>query len=94
MMVRPNMVLASMTFMLFVSLSTALAHHNPGYYFDMRERVVHTDATVSIVGWPARNGKDDMTISAITTERSTTVILDEVNYFQYIGKVFNLTINP
>ena len=34
---------------------------------------------VSIVGWPARNGKDDMTISAMTTERGTTVILDEVN---------------
>lgn len=45
MMARPNMVLASVTFMLFVSLSAALAHHNPGYYFDMRERVVHTDAT-------------------------------------------------
>ena len=26
-------------------VSAALAHHNPGYYFDMRARVVHTDAT-------------------------------------------------
>ncbi len=33
-----------LVFALFGSLST-LAHHNPGYYFDMRERVVYTDAT-------------------------------------------------
>lgn len=34
--------------------------------------------TVTIVGWPARNGTDDMTISEITTERGTTVISAEV----------------
>ena len=41
--------------------------------------IAEVGETVSIVGWPARNGKDDMTISAMTTERGTTVILDKVN---------------
>ena len=35
--------------------------------------------TVTIIGWPARNGMDMMTISAITTERGETIILQEVN---------------
>ena len=41
--------------------------------------VVEVGETVTIIGWPARNGKDNMTISVITTERGTTVIMDEVN---------------
>jgi hypothetical protein len=46
---------------------------------DLPRDVAEVGETVTIVGWPARNGKDNMSISAITTERGTTVILDEVN---------------
>ena len=46
MMARPNMVLVPVIFALLGGgVSAALANHNPGYYFDMRARVVHTDAT-------------------------------------------------
>lgn len=43
-MSRRNILVVSMIFGLLGALSAA-AHHNPGFYFDMRERVVHTDAT-------------------------------------------------
>ena len=33
---------------------------------------------VTILGWPARDGSDTMVLSTITTERGTTVILEEV----------------
>jgi hypothetical protein len=36
---------ATLVAALTVALSAA-AHHNPGYYFDMREVIVHSDATV------------------------------------------------
>ena len=35
--------------------------------------------TVTIVGWPARDGSNRMVLSTIITERGTTVILEEVN---------------
>ena len=35
--------------------------------------------TVTIVGWPARNGQDKMAISAMTTERGTSLIQEVVN---------------
>ena len=34
--------------------------------------------TVTITGWPARSGKDEMALSAITTERGTFVLSAEV----------------
>lgn len=34
--------------------------------------------TVTITGWPARNGLDTMALSTITTERGTTVIMGEI----------------
>ena len=34
--------------------------------------------TVTLLGWPARNGSDEMLLSAITTERGNTVIIDKV----------------
>ena len=40
--------------------------------------VAKVGETVTILGWPARNGKDEMTLSTIITERGTTVILEEV----------------
>ena len=40
--------------------------------------VAEVGETVTIVGWPARNGEDDMTISAITTDRGETVVMGEV----------------
>ena len=36
---------AILTATLMAALSAA-AHHNPGYYFDMRQVIVHSDATV------------------------------------------------
>lgn len=54
---------------------------NPGRW-DQRglpRDVAKVGELVTIVGWPARNGRDMMTISAITTERGETVILDRVN---------------
>ncbi|MGI9258765.1 MAG: DUF6152 family protein [Gammaproteobacteria bacterium] len=36
---------ATLVAALTVALSAA-AHHNPGYYFDMRQVIVHSDATV------------------------------------------------
>ena len=33
---------------------------------------------VTIHGWPARDGSDKMALSAITTERATTVIIEQV----------------
>ena len=40
--------------------------------------VAKVGETVTITGWPARNGKDEMALSVITTERGTSVISDEV----------------
>jgi hypothetical protein len=34
--------------------------------------------TVTIQGWPARNGEDEMLLSAISTERGRMVIIDKV----------------
>ncbi len=46
---------------------------------DTPRDVTKVGETVTITGWPARNGRDLMALSAITTERGTTVIQDEVN---------------
>ncbi len=40
--------------------------------------VASVGETVTIVGWPARNGKDEMLLSTIITDRGTTVIIDQV----------------
>jgi hypothetical protein len=34
--------------------------------------------TVTILGWPARDGTDEMALSTVITERGTTVVLEEV----------------
>lgn len=34
--------------------------------------------TLTISGWPARNGRDEMLLSSITTERGSTVIIPKV----------------
>lgn len=34
--------------------------------------------TVTILGWPARDGKDEMALSTIITERGKTVIIEQV----------------
>lgn len=34
--------------------------------------------TVTVLGWPARSGKDEMALSTIITERGTTVIIEQV----------------
>lgn len=33
---------------------------------------------VTILGWPARNGEDEMVLGTITSDRGTTVVIDEV----------------
>ena len=40
--------------------------------------VARAGETVTILGWPARDGSDRMVLSTIITERGTTVILEEV----------------
>ena len=40
--------------------------------------VASVGETVTIIGWPARNGKDEMLLSTIITDRGTTVIIDQV----------------
>jgi len=40
--------------------------------------IVAVGEQVTLLGWPARNGKDDMLLSTIITERGTTVVIDEV----------------
>ena len=46
--------------------------------FEHPRDVAAVGETVTILGWPARDGSDTMTLSAIITERGTTVILEEV----------------
>ena len=40
--------------------------------------VASVGETVTILGWPARDGTDQMALSAIITERGKTVIIEEV----------------
>ena len=40
--------------------------------------VASAGETVTILGWPSRDGSDRMVLSTIITERGTTVILEEV----------------
>ncbi len=40
--------------------------------------ITQVGETVSIRGWPARNGEEEMLLSAIITERGETVILKKV----------------
>jgi hypothetical protein len=40
--------------------------------------VASVGETVTILGWPARDGTDQMALSTIITERDKTVILEEV----------------
>ena len=53
---------------------------NPGRWDDrgLPRDIAEVGETVTIVGWPARNGTDDMSLSAMTTDRGTTVISAEV----------------
>ena len=46
--------------------------------FEHPRDVAAVGETVTILGWPARDGSDTMTLSTIITERGTTVILEEV----------------
>lgn len=46
--------------------------------FNHPRDVAAVGETVTILGWPARDGSDSMALSTIITERGTTVILEEV----------------
>jgi len=53
---------------------------NPGRWdrSDNPRDVASVGETVTILGWPARDGTDDMALSTIITERGTTVIIEQV----------------
>ena len=53
---------------------------NPRRWDSMGNRrdIAKVGETVTILGWPARNGKDEMLLSTIITDRGTTVIIDQV----------------
>ena len=40
--------------------------------------VASVGETVTILGWPARDGTDEMALSTIVTDRGTTVIIEQV----------------
>ena len=46
--------------------------------FEHPRDVAAVGETVTILGWPARDGSNTMALSTIITERGTTVILEEV----------------
>lgn len=46
--------------------------------FNHSRDVTRVGETVTILGWPARDGTDRMLLSTIITDRGTTVILEEV----------------
>ena len=46
--------------------------------FEHPRDMAEVGETVTILGWPARDGSDTMALSTIITERGTTVILEEV----------------
>lgn len=46
--------------------------------FNYPRDVMAEGETVTLLGWPARNGDDEMTLSTIITDRAETVIVDEV----------------
>jgi len=46
--------------------------------FEYPRDVAEIGEEVTIHGWPARDGTDKMALSAVTTERGTTVIIEQV----------------
>lgn len=40
--------------------------------------VANVGETITLLGWPARSGKDEMALSTIITERGTTVVIEQV----------------
>jgi hypothetical protein len=40
--------------------------------------VASVGETVTILGWPARDGTDEMALSTIVTDRGTTVVIEQV----------------
>jgi hypothetical protein len=53
---------------------------NPGRWdrSGIARDVASVGETVTILGWPARDGKDNMALSTIITERGTTVVIEQV----------------
>ncbi len=53
---------------------------NPRRWDNMGNRrdIAKVGETVTILGWPARNGKDEMVLGTIITERGKTVIIQNV----------------
>ena len=54
--------------------------------------VVGIGEEVTILGWPARNGADDMLLSTIRTARGTTVVIDQVRQSRARENIPEITI--
>ena len=54
--------------------------------------VAEVGETVTILGWPARDGTDKMALSTIVTERGNTVILEEVRQARARDNIPEVTI--
>lgn len=51
--------------------------------------------TITILGWPARNGKTDMALSAVTSEKVGTMVMrDEINQRGSRDNLPDVTIEP
>ena len=61
--------------------------------FEHPRDVAEVGETVTILGWPARDGSDTMALSTIITERGTTVILEEVRQRRAREDIPPVTIN-
>jgi hypothetical protein len=48
--------------------------------------------TITILGWPARDGTDEMALSTIITERGKTVIIEEVRQARARDNIPEVTI--
>lgn len=53
---------------------------SPGIWdsYNLPRDVMTVGETITLFGWPARNGKDHMALSTIVTGRGTTVVMDEI----------------
>jgi hypothetical protein len=60
--------------------------------FNHSRDVARVGETVTILGWPARDGTDRMVLSTIITDRGTTVILEEVRQRRARENVPDVTI--
>jgi hypothetical protein len=54
--------------------------------------IVGIGEKVTIRGWPARNGNDEMVLSTIVTPRGTTVVIEEIRQRSAREAILDVTI--